>query len=459
MARTLGKEFAFHEIGDLTPLDLIALAGGGYVLSFASYQAEPGAMPQTGLLKLDARGRPVGDVFTASKGDDGNETAGALLALSDGGFAVAWVSGVNTTGRFDTPGNIRFFKANGKPDGDTIQFTADANRSFTTDAVLTETPEGVRVFYSGNPEPFKFPLIAVDVTNEGVVSSPYRYDFERQGNAPSATLLENGKHLAVTGAGSGQVTAHLIRADGELVWQERIDYFGVPYLKHNIASEQTVTRLETGGYVVTWDEGGVWARRFDVDGTPIGNRTQLNDTTASTDHDVISLPSGGFLLSWVEPDDRFANGTGWVAHAQEFGPTGQPIGKEITLAGNLDDQRSGFPHLAQGTDGTVLAVFGNSNPRDGETEARLIKTAKINNFPGTIEGTRKEDVLKGSGKADDIFDGRAGSDKIIGKGGHDELHGGKGGDLLLGGKGNDILEGGKGNDVSDVSTCGTDLMI
>ena len=64
----------------------------------------------------------------------------------------------------------------------------------------------------------------------------------------------------------------------------------------------------------------------------------------------------------------------------------------------------------------------------------------------TFEGTRGNDWVRGTGRAD-VFEASAGNDTLLGGGGNDTIRGGAGNDLLEGELGNDHLRGGKGNDV------------
>ena len=64
----------------------------------------------------------------------------------------------------------------------------------------------------------------------------------------------------------------------------------------------------------------------------------------------------------------------------------------------------------------------------------------------TFEGTRGNDWVRGTGRAD-VFEASAGNDTLLGGGGNDTIRGGAGNDLLEGKLGNDHLRGGVGNDV------------
>ena len=65
----------------------------------------------------------------------------------------------------------------------------------------------------------------------------------------------------------------------------------------------------------------------------------------------------------------------------------------------------------------------------------------------TINGTPKNDVLRGSAGADTI-NGKAGNDKLYGNAGNDTLVGGSGNDTLVGGPGSDKLRCGAGRDTA-----------
>ena len=72
----------------------------------------------------------------------------------------------------------------------------------------------------------------------------------------------------------------------------------------------------------------------------------------------------------------------------------------------------------------------------------------------TINGTPKNDVLRGTVGADTI-NGKAGNDKLFGNAGSDTLVGGSGNDLLVGGPGKDRLRCGGGRDTASADATDT----
>jgi hypothetical protein len=86
-----------------------------------------------------------------------------------------------------------------------------------------------------------------------------------------------------------------------------------------------VAGLEDGGFVIAWltpdRPGGVYARRFDVQGAPIGAVTRATSTTAFQKNTpaVTSLGNGGFVVGWKsEGEDGDLGGI----YARQWGAMG-----------------------------------------------------------------------------------------------------------------------------------------
>ena len=131
-----------------------------------------------------------------------------------------------------------------------------------------------------------------------------------------------------------------------------------------------------GDFVVAWhaygnsstglpppdgSEAGVFARRFEADGTPKGDAFQVN--TYTTDRQMQSAvavdPTGAFLIGWhsgsVPARDVFA---------QAFDATGVPFGPEFRVSEYATGDQSG-PALASTGDGSYIVTWGSQ--QDGST--------------------------------------------------------------------------------------------
>lgn len=99
--------------------------------------------------------------------------------------------------------------------------------------------------------------------------------------------------------------------------------------------QPTMAALTGGGYVVAWQsypqDGsgyGIYFRRYGADGAPAGTETLANTTTALSQRfpAATGLLSGGFVVAWQSPD-----GDGDGIFAQRFDANGTPVGTETRI--------------------------------------------------------------------------------------------------------------------------------
>ncbi|WP_424986158.1 calcium-binding protein [Microbulbifer sp. S227A] len=471
MANPIGKDSALPVLGTLTPTDLIALKGGGYVVAIAGHRGPNDTYGRDAFVVLDENGNAVSGILTPTKSANSGEAYGSLLALSDGGFAMTWVASLSVAGG-KHPVYMRYFDAAGNPTSKRIRLDTDSDAGLFTNPILIETENGVRAIYADQNGALNWLLETVDVSFAGAKGNRQILDIDSAAFNPAATQLDNGNVAIAVDAGNGGIARLITKADGTLIEDTRVDLLVESYGTRNIASNPVIANLASGDYIVAWEDGGytagafagaggVWGQRFDANGNLIGTRYQLSDTQAIDTVDIAATASGGFLMTWEERDDRFGTSNPYIAHAQEFGPTGRPIGPEITLPSNRTDTNNTKPYIAVQDDGTALAVLGSIGNGYRETVVRRLELADLPNYAGDITGNRKANVLSGTNATDDIIHGRKGADTLFGKKGHDDLFGGRGADTLNGGAGKDTLDGGLGNDVlrggsgNDVLVAGT----
>ena len=92
-----------------------------------------------------------------------------------------------------------------------------------------------------------------------------------------------------------------------------------------------------GNYVVTWtsagqdgDQGGIFARRFDSTGDPLGDEFRVNTTiTGDQVSPAIAMrDTGDFVITWAS---KGQDGNGWGIYAQRFNATGSLQGGEFLV--------------------------------------------------------------------------------------------------------------------------------
>lgn len=118
-----------------------------------------------------------------------------------------------------------------------------------------------------------------------------------------------------------------------------------------------------GNFVVVWKgenagDVGIWARRFDASGTPLGLefRVDSGDDEYPQAPKVSSDASGGFVVTWHE----YADGYGDV-HARRFDASGAPLDSEFVIA--PVETRYYYADVATDPDGNFVVAWNREYPR------------------------------------------------------------------------------------------------
>lgn len=123
----------------------------------------------------------------------------------------------------------------------------------------------------------------------------------------------------------------------------------------------SIAALADGSYIVAWTSdrqdgsgNGIYAQRFDSNGTPIDSEFRVNATTLGhqANAQVAALSEGGFVITWVS--DR-QDGSFYGIHAQRFNVNGNPIGDEFQV--NTDTRLTREPDLAVLNDGSFIIIW------------------------------------------------------------------------------------------------------
>ncbi|MCM8611447.1 hypothetical protein, partial [Accumulibacter sp.] len=142
-----------------------------------------------------------------------------------------------------------------------------------------------------------------------------------------------------------------------------------------------VAGLSTGGFVVTWDSNnqdgsyyGVYAQRYGADGQPVGGEFLVN--TATNYHhqfqaQVLGLNGGAFVIAYTDYSN--ADGNDYGVRVQHYDAGGVAQGAPFTVNTYVSGNQS-FPQLARLADGGYVVVW-HSNGQDGDgwsVQARLM---------------------------------------------------------------------------------------
>ncbi len=187
-------------------------------------------------------------------------------------------------------------------------------------------------------------------------------------NAPAVAALADGSFVVTwesdvqDGSGYG-VYAQRFNADGTVAGSE----FLVNTVTSQWQASPQITALIGGGFVVAWEStlqdgaaNGIYAQRYSSTGVADGSEFLVNTTTAGSQDSpsITALDSGGFLVTWSSND-----GSGSGVYGQLYTNTGAASGTEFGInATTSGDQYS--PSTAGLTGGGFVTVWV-SDGQDG----------------------------------------------------------------------------------------------
>jgi Ca2+-binding RTX toxin-like protein len=387
--------------GAMGPTELVALQDGGFALAWtvhSGYLPDMQTAPREDVLmqRYDAAGSALGDAVIVNTTITGDQYNPHMAMLADGSLLVAWYDGQPSGGQQPIPSlRGQIFASSGERIGGEFFIAEPAG------------PDGTSM-------------------NFDVASLP--------GGGFLATWFPIGGSSPVYGELTLQLFDSLGNKSGAAIQ--------VNTTTSGLQVEPSVAVLASGGFVISWTDhsgqggdfssGGIKAQRFDAQGAKLGGEFLVNTITnyPQAAPQVVALPTGGFVISWAD----YSTGTGSKesqylnVKAQLFTETGARVGSEFQI-----NQATQFtqisPTLAAGPSGSFIAFWGDDASGSWDyTSARIYRMVA----PGTAAG--------------DVIAGTAGMDMIDGLGGDDILDGGAGADTMRGGLGDDVFVVDNGGD-------------
>ncbi|MGE5478357.1 MAG: Ig-like domain-containing protein [Bacteroidales bacterium] len=234
---------------------VIALASGGFLVSWVSYEAQAGYSDATGIVGrvFNADGTMAGPEFNIAERSSPFQNSVKITALNNGGFVAVWVNGAS-------PADVH-----------AQRFDA----------------QGCMV----GPE-FSVPTDSSGMETDPVVAG-----------------LADGGYVVVWHAG-----ATGSRVDG--IYLQRFDAAGEPLRGETLVASEgfvrspAITALPDGGYMISWtfqgamggdQDGGVAAQRYDAAAVKVGDPFVVNQVTNDTqaNADMVVLNDGRVVFSWT----------------------------------------------------------------------------------------------------------------------------------------------------------------
>ena len=146
----------------------------------------------------------------------------------------------------------------------------------------------------------------------------------------------------------------------------------------------TITSLPSGGFVVTWCDSHIKAQLFNAAGAKVGGEFLVNTGTVSTqlDPSITALSSGGFVVTWMD-DSGDASSSG--IKAQIFSAAGVKIGSEFVVNTTTLNYQS-QPTIAALPSGGFVVSWVDQSGQGGDNSPSSLK-AQIFNSGGAKVGS------------------------------------------------------------------------
>lgn len=210
-------------------------------------------------------------------------------------------------------------------------------------------------------------LAATPIGNELLVNSDFTQLTQETLAESSAVAARNNGGFAVVYSGKGM-------ADANGVFMRQIDSMGNAAGESRLINQTTsgnqsgasITSLGSGAIVVwsgkgSGDSSGVFMRRLDAAGTPIGPEIRVNQTTIGTQQTpaVTATSAGGFVVAWSGKGPGDSQGI----FTRSFASDGTPTSNELLVNSTvLQSQKN--PTLAATVDGGFAVAWDGRGAND-----------------------------------------------------------------------------------------------
>jgi len=323
--------------------------------------------------RFDSGGNPIGSEFLVNSYTTLNQRHPAIAAAAGGGFVVVWESYQDGSGsgifgrRFDSGGN---------PVGSEFQVNSSATAYQKLPKIATDAAGNFVVVWESD---------AQDLTSYGV----FGRRFDSGGNPVGSDFQINSyltgnqrdPAIATDAAGSFVVVwqSSVQDAGGYGIFGRRFDSAGGPLGSEFQVNSYTtsaqfypaVARSASGSFVVAWTSagqdgsyGGVFGRRFDSAGSPLGSEFRINShTTGDQSSPAIALDAGGnFVVAWSSYNQ---DGSGSGVFGHRFDPGGSPLGADFQINSYITGTQVSA-EIATDASGSFVVVW-ESNGQDGSS--------------------------------------------------------------------------------------------
>ncbi|HEY0013730.1 MAG TPA: hypothetical protein VGB79_12865 [Allosphingosinicella sp.] len=396
----LGTEFAVNTgvAGDQTDPSAAVLPGGGFVIVWTTTDpAKDGFGNAIVAQRFGADGAKIGAEFVVNSRGAASQFTPTVKSFADGGFVIAWATADTAQDGSGNAIEAQLFDASGAKVGAEfrVNTTTAGDQGAPSIAVLTDG----RYVIGWDDQEIRAQIFARDGTRVGGEIA-VNVNTQWIQSYVSLTALPGGGFAATWDTGYPD-DGNLTSIKGRVFSAAGLG--GAEFLVNSqSANAQYISRtaaLAGGGFVTVWytsdpaqDGNGtaIKAQRFDAAGAKLGGEFLVNSRAFGnqTGPDVLALPNGRFVISWVSSDPA-QDGSSYAVKAQAYDADGSRDGGEflVNVQGSGDQ---GLAEMAALEHGDFVATWMSST---GDSSGRAVR-ARLFNL-----GSAPEIVSNGGGDA------------------------------------------------------------
>ena len=310
--------------------DVTSAANGSFVVVWHSYGQDGSGFGIFGQ-RHDSLGQRVGGEFQVNTFTPQSQTTPAIASADDGSFVVVWES---LDGSFYGVFGQRF-DASGAPVGSELQVnTSTYLQQVQPDVAVSDDGDFTVVWFSEHNQANRWEVMGQRYDGSGnpvggefqISSATTISDFD-----PAISYLPDGFAVVWAKGSSSDIMGRLYDASGSPIGGE----FLVNTATTGTQSTPAIAADEDGDFVVVWESGnlsgtGIYGRRFDSSGEPLGEEFQAS-STSSLFHSTVSVgsaPEGAFAVLW---SNWGQDGDQWGIFGQRYDASAERVGGEFQV--------------------------------------------------------------------------------------------------------------------------------
>ncbi len=290
--------------------------------------------------------------------------------MPDGSFVIAWIESVNNS---IADIKIQRYNAAGSPVGSTVTIVDDAAWAQNATLEIANDSAGNLLLVYNKGDYFDEDSMAVSVSSSNLVTrAPWVVN-------SSTTSQQKNPAVALNGAGNGVIVWNDGDA-GKIKGRVVSNYGQTNGAAFDVATDSNVFDQvidvavdASGNFIVSWDDNGVRARRFNSSGTPLGAAFLVNTNLAGgRSNGLVSISDSGWsVIYWsaYAQDSGASGGTG--AYAQLYDPSGTAVGPEIPVATGAKSQVAAAVYIDPDADATFLWWEGPNYPDKADVTSSI----------------------------------------------------------------------------------------